>query len=231
MNPWYIANPALFQKFKSILEQEHQGLSIYIENKTVYVRGSLYIYNEEMREIDRYLIEIKIPHDYPKSIPLVREIEGRLPKIKDRHFNESNDEFNKTACLFLPEERYKYYPKGSSIIDFINGPVNSFFLSQTNFDLTGQWLYGQRGHGLNGIIEFYCEELGTKNIQVIIKFIEYLSKKELKGHWDCYCGSNKKIRQCHFHKLIDFRSKIDQEVAKKSLNGLLNYYKLMQETN
>jgi hypothetical protein len=200
---------------KNQLRKEYPFLHALIENKQFYIRGSLFIFDiYKNKKIDRYSIEIKIPQNYPESIPIVKEIGARLPKTIDRHFFP----FDKSACLFLRDERYKYFPPGSSIIDFIKGPVENFFLSQTYFDSTGKWLFGERSHGSDGIIEFYSEELGTDKYQAIKIFLEYLSSKKcIKGHRDCYCGSGKKLRDCHLTKLIDFRSKISPEDAKKSL--------------
>jgi len=197
MKYWYNKSPSLFQKFKRLLKDEYPSLHIQIENNIIYIRGTLFLYNKEKtKEIDHYSVEIEIPNDYPEAIPLVREIGGRLPKIADRHLNSDG-----TACLFYPEERLSVYPTNSTIIDFIKGPVYKFFLEQTYFDLTakrdgkGIWLYGEWKHGEDGAIEFYSEKLdiNIRNKEELLKILRnYVTKEEIKGHWDCYCGSEKK---------------------------------------
>lgn len=201
---------------KQLIDAAYPTLHLTIENETVYIRGSLFLTETATKqEIDRYSIEIEIPVDYPKSIPKVREIGDKIPKIIDRHIN-----IDGTACLFIPEERWKYYPKGASIVDFIAGPISQFFMSQSYFEITGNWLFGQRKHGIGGLLEFYSEILGTTNILVIRKFVEYLIKPKVKGHWHCYCGSQKLLRHCHLKKVFEYRSKISVETTRESLNKL-----------
>jgi hypothetical protein len=182
----------------------------------VYIRGSLFLYDlERGQEIDRYTIEVELLPDYPKSIPLVREVDGRIPRIASRHINADG-----TACLFVPDERWRHYPESASIVDFIGGPVHQFFLGQSYFEITGQWLFGQRSHGIVGLLEYYAEILETKKFKVIYNFISYLSKPQIKGHWPCYCQSGKRLRNCHLKKVFEYRSKISIETAHDSLGKL-----------
>ncbi len=214
MRPWHVANPETLQKFQRSIDRKYPTLRVLVKNDIVYIRGGLILEASDGRELDRYSIEIQIPHNYPKSVPIVKEIGGRLAKIANRHFNPGDE----TACLFLPDERYKYYPRGSTIIDFIEGSVKSFFLWQTNYDLNGsKSSFEERGHGVEGIIEFYSEELKTKDKSVILKFLDYLTAKKVKKHWRCYCGSGKQLRYCHIDKLNDLRAKISRDDVKNSL--------------
>lgn len=217
MRDWRITNTDFFQKFKEAINNKYKTLHILIEDDTVYIRGTLFLDSADGRELDHYSIEIQIPHNFPKGLPIVREIGGRLPKITDRHFNPVDE----TACLFLPDERYKYYPEGSTIVDFIEGPVRSFLYWQSDYDLNkGKSSFGERGHADKGIIEFYAEEIGISDKAVIIKLLDYLTKKKVKGHWNCYCGSGKQLRYCHFDKLKDLRKKILRDDALKSLERI-----------
>lgn len=223
---WYVKNPALLRELNEIIQKEYPTLHVQVENSIVYLRGSFFIRTiDKTCVIDRYSIEIQLPNDYPRSVPIVRETEGRLPKIPDRHFVtvQRPDSIDNIACLFLRDERYKYYPNGASIIEFIDGPVQDFFLWQTYYDLTnGKSSLGERRHGVKGVVEFYSEELQTSEIRVIVQFLEYLSKEEVKGHWPCYCGSRNIMRKCHFEKLLSLKSKITPEVAQVSLIQIRN---------
>jgi hypothetical protein len=213
LRPWHEANPALYEEVRRLVRSHFPTLRVEIENGVVYIRGSLPLHEPEtLREITRYRVEIALPRDHPKSVPLVCETGGRLPVTPDRHFS-----FDGSACLFVAEERWKHYPEGATILDFINGPVRQFFLGQAHFDLTGQWPFGERAHGAAGIIEYYFEELGTTDVKTVVRFLEYLAKGEAKGHWECFCGSSKRMRHCHSEKLKELRAKIPTQVAQSSL--------------
>lgn len=211
-----IGDQRLFQEFKKSIEKKYSTLHVETENTIIYIRGSLILESPNNREIDHYIIEIQIPSDYPKTVPIVREIDGRLPKIRDRHFNPDG-----TACLFLPDERYKYFSESSTIIDFIEGTVKDFFLWQTHYDLNrGIQCLAERRHGIKGAVDFYSEELKTEDRAVIAKFLDYLTSKKVKKHWPCFCGSGKELRYCHLDKLSDLRKKISRRDAKKSLERM-----------
>jgi len=214
MKKWFELNPSLFHELKCSVEKKYPTLVVLIEDDNVYIRGNLFLYSLDGREMDHYLIEINILENYPNSIPIVREMGARIPRIADRHINPEKG----NACLFLPDERYKYYPPSSTIVDFIEGPVKSFFLWQTDFDLNGsKSSFGARGHNTLGRYEFYCEELKTKDIYIIKRSLDYITAKKLKKHWKCYCGSGKELRYCHINKLVDLRAKILRNDAKCSL--------------
>jgi hypothetical protein len=191
----------------------------------VYIRGVLPIRDLTTgEEIDRYLIEIELPNDYPKGVPVVREKGGRIPRIIDRHIYENDG----TCCLFVLDEQWKHYPEGATLVEFINGPVYQYFLSQSYFELTGKWLFGERGHGIVGILEYYSEELGTNDPKFILGFLDYLSLKVVKGHWDCFCGSGKRLRHCLFSKLLEMRGKIPPLIAQSSLANVVAELKWLQ---
>jgi len=223
---WHIQNPELFSILKKLLADNYNGLHLFIENNTVYIRGNLVIKNTEGKELGSFEIEIEVPANYPEGVPIVRETAGKLAKIANRHFN--GDE-NDSACLFVPEARFKYYPKNSSIVDFIEGPVKSFFLWQIDYDLNGgKSSIGGMSHGLLGKVEFYREELDTRDTQVILKFIKYLISRKIKKHWSCYCGSGKELRFCHLEELLYLREKISKKDADKTYRELILSKKQLQ---
>ena len=225
MKPWHIKEPQAFQEFKRQIESKYATLCVFVENDIVFIRGGLVIDAQDGRELDNYSIEIQLPGDYPNGVPIIKETGGRLPRILDRHILSDG-----VACLFLRDERYKYYPQGSTIIDFIETPVKNFFLWQADYDLNeGKSNIGERGHGTKGIIEFYSEELKTDDLVVIKNFLSYLTKSEVKGHWDCYCGSGKKMRNCHFDILLQLKSKISCDVAKISFNSISTFIDHMKK--
>lgn len=213
---WQHNTPELFEEMRSSLQKNFPSLQVITESDVVFIRGTLFIFDDEQIELDRYSIKIKLLPDYPDSVPVVREIGGRIPRpgenSGDRHlFTNGN------CCLFVKEETWKYYPKGMTIVDFIKNIVTYYFLNQTYYELTGKWLWGERQHGIYGIIEFYQEELKSKDLKLIVAFIQYLAKTTIKKNRPCYCGSRKKLQNCHYRVLNNYRGKINPEIAKTSL--------------
>lgn len=213
--PWHKADPALLAKMIAEVQLVYPHLHFYSHADRVVVRGTFPILDSG-NELDRYSVDIVLPADYPKSIPIVREVGGRIPHSADFHIIAKTGE----ACLFVPDERWRVYPPGASFLDFLNGPVRNFFLGQTVFRATGEWPFGQRPHGPDGIREFYADLLGTKDAAVLLSYVEYLSRPTLKGHWPCPCQSGKRLRDCHRDQINDLTAKIPREVARKSWDAL-----------
>lgn len=206
---WYIENPELLQKVRDDIKK-YPTLRVVTEKQIVFIRGGLQILNKEKTKVvDSFSIEIELPSDFPTSIPILKETAKRIPKNADRHFN-----IDENACLFVPEEREKYFPNGSPISDFIENCVKPFFVNQSYFEEAGEWPLGQRPHGLDGVLDYYREQYGEKSKEIIRNFLLYLGKRQVKGHWPCYCGSGKKMRKCHMSYLIYYRSKYQPLIYK-----------------
>lgn len=214
---------ALLVDIETQLRDNYPSLCLTNVGRYPVIRGSFPV-RLDRKVLDRFLIEFILLRHFPKNVPLVREMGGRIPKIADRHVYEGD-----ALCLFLPEERAKYWPEGSSFLDFLTGPVNDFFLSQLYFERHGKWSFGERRHGALGIIDYYAEELGTNNLQVIARCLEYLSAPQPKGHWLCFCGSGKKLRHCHFGKISELHQKIQPAIAANSLTYIRQLIKRQTE--
>lgn len=217
---WYKENPAVLEKIKKEVNSVYPNLHFYLRNDLVFIRGSFPVLYDG-KVLDRYVVEIELLRDYPKSVPVVREVGGRIPRTVDYHMDEKGE-----ACLFLPEERWKVCPASTTFLDFLKGPVHNFFLGQSLVRLGQPWPFGAWAHGRRGKLEYYIELIGTKDSNVILRYLDYLSKPKIKGHWDCPCGSGKRLRNCHFNKILGLRNKITPELAKKSFDEI---YKLLRK--
>jgi hypothetical protein len=200
------------EKIRGLLLDRYPSLHLYAETNVWFIRGAFPV-KVEGQTIDHYLIEIWLPPDYPKSVPLLKELGKRIPLDPDNHVYP-----NGFLCVFLPDERWKYWPVGADIIAFLEGPVNDYFLSHTYHSKHNTWPFGERSHGKKGVVEYYAEELGTNNEVIIKRCLECLALKDPpKGHWRCFCGSGAKLRHCHMIKMIELRHKISPDTAKYTL--------------
>lgn len=215
--PWHQREPQEFEKQKREVQVVYPHLHFYLEGEVVFIRGSFPL-KHQGKVIDRHSIEIELPKNYPEAIPIVRETSGGISRTPDNHFNTPNGE----VCLFAINERWQHFAPGASLLDFLNGPVRNHFLGLSFRKLGEPWPFGERSHGGEGIIESYSELLGTDDKHTIVRYVEYLSKPEVKGHWPCPCGSGKKLRQCHMALIADIREKIPPRTAIESLKHLVS---------
>lgn len=212
---WHRKNPALFGKEKVEVETAFPHLHFHIVNDVVFLRGSFPVAYEG-RELDRFSIEIELAKDHPESLPIVREIAGRIPRSADRHVNATDG----MACVLLPDECWRFWPKGSSLLAYMTGPLRNYFLGQIAVEMGQPWPFGEWRHGADGILEYYTELLKTNDVCVIANFLDCLRAVKTKGHWLCPCGSGKRLRDCHRDIVRDLREKIPCQVAEESLERL-----------
>jgi hypothetical protein len=212
---WHKAKPDLFRSVAAEIDVGYHDLRVVIENDVVYIRGSFPVKDDSGQILDRFLIEIQFPDDFPNSTPILRETGGRIPWFSDRHVNRDTGE----ACPIVPEE-WLLRSDRASIAAFLAGPVQNFFLGQILFEHGEPWPFGERKHGNDGLFQSYGEWVGAKEPAKIRVYLEYLSRESLKGHWECPCGSQQKLRNCHLEELVELRKKIPSWIAKRALQRL-----------
>jgi len=207
---WFEIDPSLYTQVKAEVTAKYPLLHFYIQGRVVIVAGSFPVIHGDT-EIDSYQIEIRLPEQYPQGIPYVWEIGKRIPRIADRHMFVDG-----RACLFVEEDWYAANPQRTDLLEFLDGPVRNFFIGQSLVEAGRSWPFGQRSHGARGILECYAEMIGTTDLQTAFKYLELLSKKEIKGHWLCPCGSRRKLRNCHYAVIRELKQRIPHRIVRRS---------------
>lgn len=174
----------------------------------VEVRGTFPVWGADGHAVDEFQVQIKVPVNDPRRLPITRETGGRIPWTMDRHIEE-----NGTACVLLPDQRWQVYPVGARFLDYLRGPLHSFFLSQVAFEIDGKWPFGEWGHGADGILQHYRELLGTTSLGTITRFVDVLRRRKLDLSRECPCGSGKRTAACCRAKVLDLRDKINRLTA------------------
>lgn len=215
MDYWHEKNKELFDSFIRDLERNYPSLFVQIKNKLIYVSGVLKIKDDKNVVLGSYLINIEIPHNFPKEIPKVRETSNKIPRIADRHFEEDG-----SACLCFRDSIFIFWSKESTILDFMKIFVEPFFLWQIEFEASGGANKDRSfRHGIAGAIQFYGEILKTEDKRIIYRFVDLMTKKKIRGSWNCYCGSGKKIKDCHFDTIMRYKEKIRRKDARVTMNS------------
>ena len=196
--------------------------SALVTNAECAVAHGKYTLNapDNQEEVE-YGITLWMPKDCPKFPPTMFCNDPKLPMSDlDRHILK-----NGQACLEVRPEIRKRWPPGSKIVDFLNNLVDPFLAWQVYFDAFGQpppW--GQRSHGITGIIEYYAELMGRSADETIIGFMKLLARKNRpKGHEPCPCESGKKLRSCHRDLLYKMRECIPWQIVGQELKTIKSF--------
>lgn len=212
MAGWVEKRPDLLAEIRAYLSSKHPDLDLRVVEDRASVHGSFALTDGE-GIIDRFQIIIRFPDDYPDRTPTLEEVGGRIPREQARHVEADGN-----ACVTVPEEWF-FLSSDRSFAAFLEGPIKNFFVSQSMYEMTGKWPFGERPHGYDGLIQAYGAWFGSNDPAVIRSHLRYLAaEKTPKGHWDCPCGSGKKVRQCsHRDQLAQLRSKLSPNVAQRAL--------------
>jgi hypothetical protein len=111
-------------------------------------------------------------------------------------------------CVIVPEEWYPYPDR--TVLGYLDGPLRNFLIGES---LVARGLprpFGERSHRAKGLLEAYGDMVGSTEPVVITTYLDYLSKDEVKGHWECPCGSGQRLRNCHAAHLRTLRGRIPQ---------------------
>jgi hypothetical protein len=220
---WFEDNSSLFSSIEAETKSVYPHLHFYVRGQVIYVTGSFPVQQDGI-EVDRFQVEIQFPSHFPRGIPRVRETGMRIPRIADRHMYPDG-----TACLFVDEEWIMVNPEGTNWLTFLNGPVRNFFIGQCLVEAGEEWPFGQRSHGARGILECYVELTGTNDLRTAYNYLQTLSKKKIKGHWPCPCGSGRKICDCHQQGIRRFKERIPRQVFQRSWKYVQAVHLLSQQ--
>ena len=108
------------------------------------------------------------------------------------------------------------FGKKKTVGGFIDNLLVPFLYRFSYIQKYNEEPFPDRAHGLKGIIDFYIQEFNCNNFDAVINFLIVLSKKKIRGHHRCPCGSGKLIRNCH-KKKIDELSKFPKKIFKNDL--------------
>ena len=198
------------------LQVDFPELHLVERDETMIVAGTFPLVDGQ-KVVDRFMIELALPRTYPKGVPELREVGGRIPRVADRHV-----EGDGKACAFLPDEYCYKHPNGMDLIDFLKGPVLGFLVGQSLAERGQPWPQGERAHGTDGITAFYTEVVGSSDPATIQRYLEALAAKQVRGHWPCPCGSGKRLRECHQERVLKIRERIPRSIARGSLERMRN---------
>ncbi len=207
---WQECDPAFYANTRSEIETNYPTLHFRSRHRIVILSGSFPVCDEQ-GVIDYFIIEIELPKNFPRQLPIVREIGERIPRIADRHMFT-----NGVACLFVQEDWWLSHPNGYSLLEFLGGPVRNFFVGQSMVELRLGWPLGERAHGIRGILECYAELTGAPNLEIAEGYLQLLARDKFNGRLACPCGSGKMIRHCHLPMLLNLHFKIPWTVSRRS---------------
>ncbi|WP_270237126.1 SEC-C metal-binding domain-containing protein [Streptococcus anginosus] len=183
------------------------------ETDEVYVFNGFYHYSLKYQEIiyeNNRKVKINVPKNFPEEP--IELIVKYIPKNFEHIYP------NGVACLATIGEIIDFLANSPTVTEFIEKFINPFFFTLEYFEEYGVFLFGEREHGASGLLSYYKEQWNLEEIHLLQMF-KMIYNNNYRGHQLCFCGSNKKLRNCHGNlvfKIITnpiLRKKFIQEVC------------------
>jgi len=170
---------------------------------------------------DIYSLIINIS-TFPNQFPIVQEVGDRIPCNMDRHINTDG-----TLC-FTTEAKAQIIlrKKVKTLLDFFEYILIPFLQNNSYYEIHKEYLNGEYKHGLVGIFESYADIIDIDNLGLLIDILLLrLDDKKFLRNDICFCGSGKKVKNCHLNGYNDLFL-IDNSIIKSDLLKLKQYLQL-----
>lgn len=156
--------------------------------------------------VDAYQVRIELSRDFPDVPPSVFDVGERLPRDLDRHVY-----LNGQACLEVWPVWLAQNPN-PTVVTILNGPVRNFFLSQSVYDATAKWPFGEYAHGDAGRREALRDAVSassTADKDLLWRVYALLNPPRRQN--SCPCGSGHLYRKCHRAEVQTIAKGLTQE--------------------
>lgn len=156
--------------------------------------------------VDAFRVRIEFGKHFPFDAPVVFDSEGRLPRDINRHVYSDGH-----VCLEVWPAWLAQNP-GATVSTVLDGPIRNFFLSQSVFESSGYWPFGEYQHGDAGRREALRAVLrgdSTEDKDLAWRALALMMPPRRQN--TCPCRSGRLYRKCHRDELRDIAASLDPQ--------------------
>lgn len=211
------------QQAKSVLHL-YSGLQLYSEDeKKIVLVGTILVNRSAMgfTLCEEYGVKLVIPV-YSDELPYAIDISNRIDKDYPHRYADGR------LCLETDTAIRVRFVEGFSLPAWMSEYVETYFFSYEYYKRYGEFPFGERRHGLEGIFQTYEELFAEQDTVKIIRLMRSIIFQPYRGHMLCPCGSEKKLRSCHgsmvMNYYLDDRLKTIVQNDYKMIEEVVKYY-------
>jgi hypothetical protein len=168
---------------------------------------------------DSFALQIDVPKAFPKDLPKVIEIGGKIPPTGDYHVNQNDG----TLCLGSPLSlllKISKYPTLSGFAE--NCLVPYLFAISRKLQSGGPLPFGELAHGSKGMLADYTHLFGLKHPEQARYALQLLGMKKRRANKrHCPCGCGIRLGRCKFNcRLREFRALADRSWFRREFQSV-----------
>ena len=169
--------------------------------------------HRQRRVEDSYEISISVPPDFPRTPPIVRETDGRIPR--DYHKLDTGH-----LCLGSPTRLRLILAETPKLLSFVERCVVPYLYGYSLVEGGSAPPFGELAHGFRGWRDDLADLLGTNDENALLGFLRALTlRKRIANKAPCPCGTGLRVGRCHSHKLNPLRKKLGRRYFSSLLYG------------
>lgn len=149
---------------------------------------------------DEYHLKIHISNMFPKTIPVVYELDDKIPRDGKHHINPDD-----TLCLGSPLRLKMILSKSKSIVGFAEKILVPYLYSMSHQRIVGGNLpANELEHGEAGILRDYYELLKLNSPEQIRMALLILgTRKRVANKKICPCNCGNSYGRCKYRKVLE----------------------------
>ncbi len=143
---------------------------------------------------DTYKLRITLTGNFPREIPIVYELESKIPKNEDFHINSDG-----SLCMGSKIRLKSILRQSPSLENFAKRILEPYLYSISYKQQNGCFPVGELKHGAAGLIQDYEELFNVEGECAVLSVLEILGRKErIANKLPCPCGCGNRLGKCDF---------------------------------
>ena len=200
-----------------LLLDNYQDLSITEEDEhRILLSGTILVYRSACDFIlqKQYDVNIVVPKA-DTALPMAIDTGDSIASTYPHRYTDGS------LCLETDSYiRYRFID-GMNLVEWMDEFVEPYFFSYEFYCRFGSFPFGERPHGLEGLIHTYQEFWHEKDPITTCGLLRYAAEETYRGHELCPCNSGKKLRQCHGSAMLPYmRDKRHLEILQSDFQHL-----------
>ena len=182
----------------SLLLENYSELSVaQWTSDVILLKGFIHIFRNACNFTinERYEVEVKIVLN-SSALPVIYDTGRAIVASYPHRYSDGS------LCLETDTYIRMRFADGLTLLDWMEEIVEPYFFSYEYYTRFGVFPFGERPHGIEGIIQTYQELLHESDPKVVLRLMLFCVEGRYRGHNDCPCGSGKNSRKCHGRYLL-----------------------------
>ena len=143
----------------------------------------------------RYEVEVKIAMN-SSALPVIYDTGKAIAVSYPHRYSDGR------LCLETDTYIRMRFADGLNLLGWMEEIVEPYYFSYEYFMRFGLFPFGERPHGIEGIIQTYQDLFHESDPLIVLRLMVFCVEGRYRGHIDCPCGSGKNSRKCHGQYLL-----------------------------